>query len=285
MESLKRTQFAQGYDLLVAKPVGKGNSAPKVEDPIVAGGKEVTIHLHKVPDTPLRTRSVVAAAVPLPPFVPRHLGIYHSASWLWFTAENTANLPQSAIVKSLYFKGRFDPSKLAMILLLQDGEVIANQLLDGIPGNRLLELLGGNRNSMEEFVYYMLFGKYFKRIMEESPTLEEAKDRIRVECEFYPKDLQRRKLNKLITAPAQAMMELWTDKDKRMEFENQLRKIVDLILGKLPPPNEENRRYWNNVCEAIKDGVGESPKEKDRKRLMELREKFPAFKAAMETKS
>ncbi|MDR2432466.1 MAG: hypothetical protein LBD34_01810 [Puniceicoccales bacterium] len=276
MESLKRTQSAQGYDLLVTKPVEKGNSAPKVEDPIVADGKEVSIPLRKVPCVPLGTRSAEAAAVS-PVVVQRQPRGKLPVSWLEFTPENIANLTEDEIIRQLCFRGNPDPSKFGTMLFLPNGFQIVFQVLELISEDRLLELIGRNATSADSFMYIFFEKEYFVDDIDESPTEETMRNSVRVECKPLPQGLSRKKAKKLITVVSREMLEVYVNEDKRREFEGKVRKIVDLIFDKLPPPNEKNQRYWDNIREAIGTVIDESYGMDYEKKLAKLKKRFPVL--------
>ncbi|MDR0742433.1 MAG: hypothetical protein LBE98_03145 [Puniceicoccales bacterium] len=196
------------------------------------------------------------------------------------TAEEAANLTEDEIVELLRFKGRTDPSKLALVLFLPDGYRIAIQLVKGISEDRWLELFGGDQAAADDFRYYMLSGKKFLwRKMEKRPTLKEAKEYIRMECELSPEDLQNEEVDGRVTPLAQAMVDVYANKGRRRKFGDQLQNLTNLILSKLSSPDSANQEYWRTICEAIRYEMrGRS----GRRKLTELREKFPALKAAME---
>ncbi|MDR2432465.1 MAG: hypothetical protein LBD34_01805 [Puniceicoccales bacterium] len=277
MEKTKRTQSAQGYDSLVTKPVRKSNSVPRNEDFLVLGGrggKKVYIPSFKVPDTPLGTRSVVSSVV-----AQRQPSGKLPVSLPEFTLENTANLTEEEFVELLCLNGKFDPIKLAIILCLPDGDRIAIQVIEHISKSRLLEVLGGNRDSAEGLGDLLSGKNPLKRITSELLTTEELGEYLRVVFRYPLMALQNKEVYGPIIALAQVMLDTCPNKGRRREFESQLRKIIDLILGKLPPPNEENQRYWDNIIKTIKRRIrGKKGKEKVTAKLVKFKKKFPVLK-------
>jgi hypothetical protein len=154
-------------------------------------------------------------------------------------------------------------------------------------GNFLLKSIGGDAMSTDDLMYILFPEDYFGKIIDETPTIEEMQEHVRVECMPLPPDFQKGDFEKRVTAIAQAMVDTYTDEARRDKFKGQLQNIVDLIFNKLPP-NTENRVYWNNICVAI---IGETVGEHDeygedgKKRLVELEGKFSTLKAAMEDRA
>ncbi|MDR0693442.1 MAG: hypothetical protein LBF49_02640 [Puniceicoccales bacterium] len=272
MERVKKIQPAQSYGQSGTIPEKVDDSVQKVIDFFEVGGKggkrvrRVDIPAPRVSGSPLRTRSAVAAAVP-PVIVPRYPGV-HPVSLLWLTVENVMNLPRDEILGVLSLNGRFDPSKLAIMLFLPGGYQIANQVVERIPRCRLLKLIGGNRASLDDCLDLLFEKKYLERIMLEFPTVKEIREYIRVECGFFPEDLQDEEVDERITALAQTMIESYADEGGRRKLESNLRKVVDLIFVKLPLPTKRNQRLWDNIGKALSGKKGE-------KKHREIKERFP----------
>jgi hypothetical protein len=205
-------------------------------------------------------------------------------SWLEFTVENTANLTADEIIQLLSHSGTFDSSKFGTMLFLPDGTRVVRQIVNGIPGDRLLKLIGKDATSADSFMCILLNREYFVNDMDETPTEEVIRNSVRKECEPFSLDFPREKADKLITSVAQIMMETYVDENKRREFENNLRDVVDLIVSKFPPPNKENQTCWDNICKAIKIAIGESRNTDEEEKFAELEGRFPALKAAMGTR-
>ncbi|MDR1457843.1 MAG: hypothetical protein LBI47_03285 [Puniceicoccales bacterium] len=272
MEGTKKIQPAQSYDQSVAIPKEVDGSGPKTRDLFEVGGRggkrvrKISIPPCKVFDGTLGTHSARAAAVP-PDIVPRYSGV-HPVSLLWFTVENVKNLPQDEIVESLFLNDKFTLSKLAIVLSLPEGDQIAGQVVECIPGDRLLKLLGENRASLDDCLDLLFEKKWLERIALEFPTVEEIKEYLRVACGFSPEDLQNEEVNGPITALAQTMTETYADEDRRRGIEGEMRKVVDSIFSKLPPPSEENQKLWDNILKAMHT-------KKSEKKLKEIRKRFP----------
>ncbi|MDR1528380.1 MAG: hypothetical protein LBS22_02225 [Puniceicoccales bacterium] len=280
MRRVERTPSVHSYGQLGAKPLEKASTAAKVGDSVVVGDKAVSIPPRQVPEDVLAARSVATAVSRV---VARRNPRIDSVSLLDITAEKAANLTEDEIVELLRFKGRTDPSKLALVLFLPDGYRIAIQLVKGISEDRWLELLGGDQAAADDFGFYMLFGeKFLWRAMEERPTLEEAKEYIRVECELSPEDLQNEEVDGRVTPLAQAMVDVYANKSRRRKFGDQLQKITHYLLNQLPSPDSANRGYWRTLCKVIKD---EMRSRSGGKKLIELGKDFPALKAALEIPS
>ncbi|MDR0693444.1 MAG: hypothetical protein LBF49_02650 [Puniceicoccales bacterium] len=286
MRQIERSLSAPYGSLRISSPgissVKKDGGDPKIVDPVVAGSGKIGIPPSKVPGGALETHSAVAAPVPPPPVVvPRNPRVNHPVSWLEFTVENTAGLREDEIVRLLLFQDRPDPSKFGTIFFLPDGDQIVRQLVNGMSGNRLLEFVGRDAISADSFTCIFFEKKYFVEDMDEDPTMEDMRDSVLIECEPLPPGLPKGKFEERITVVARAMKDAYANKGKRGKFEGKLRNVVDSIFAKLPPPNEENQEYWDNICEAIETVIDESPSADNKKRLAEARERFPVLDIAL----
>ncbi|MDR2432467.1 MAG: hypothetical protein LBD34_01815 [Puniceicoccales bacterium] len=281
MESLKRTQSAQGYVQEVESPDTERAVDPLIGNSLIRavnlGSEKFNIPPPRVSSTPLEIHSIEVAAVSLVA-VPPDSTINSPVSWLEFTPENTANLTENEIAQLLRFGDEFDPSKFGTMLLLPNGIQIVFQIIELISEDRLLELIGGNETSADSFTYILFEDRYFPQGIGERPPERSIRYSIEVECKPLPQGFPEERAEELITAPAQAMMELYVDEGKRREFESQLRNVVNLIAGKFPPPNEENQVYWDNICEAIKVVIGKSRNTDSQEGLAEFEERLAGFK-------
>ncbi|MDR1528381.1 MAG: hypothetical protein LBS22_02230 [Puniceicoccales bacterium] len=234
-----------------------------------------------------------APRVAAPPVVvPSGSTVTFPTSWLEFTVENIANLTEDEIGKRLLFRGRFDASKFAIMLFLPKGHQIVTQLINGMSGDCLLRSIGGNVASADHFRYILSPEDYFTKIAVEAPTVGEMEGLVRLECEPLPQGFPRERFEELVTVVARAIVDTYVDEGRREQFESNLRKIVDSIFSKLPPPDATNREYWKNICEAVieetvgEDGEGGGEDSEDGEgRLVELEEKYPSFMAAMKIAS
>jgi hypothetical protein len=174
-------------------------------------------------------------------------------------------------------ENKADLSEFGTMLFLPDGYRIVTQLVNGMSGDRLLELIGGDVMSVDDFMCIFFPEEYFARDIDEVPTLEQVANCTRAECEIFPGNLPEREFNELIDAVSQATIDAYADKDQRKQFENQLRSVADLIVGKLPPPNEKNREYRDNICRGVEAMIDESHRANGdgEEKLERAREMFP----------
>ncbi|MDR0742435.1 MAG: hypothetical protein LBE98_03155 [Puniceicoccales bacterium] len=283
MRRVERTQSVHGYDQLGMKSPEKASAAVKVGDPVVIGDKKVGIPPRKVSEDGLVARFAVADTA-LPAAVPQTSTGTPPRCWLEFTVENTASLTEDEIGEQLYFKGRFDASKFAIMLFLPNGEHLVTQMVNRMSGGFLLSSIGGDVVSADHFKYILFPEDYLDKIIVEIPTVEEIEELVRVESEPLPQGFPKERFEERSGIVAQAVVDTYGHKARREEFERRLQKIVDSIFGKLPPSDEENQVYWNNICEAvIEETVGEDGEggEDGEARLIELEEKYPTLQAAM----
>ncbi|MDR0693443.1 MAG: hypothetical protein LBF49_02645 [Puniceicoccales bacterium] len=250
MKKVERSLSAP-YGLLSISSLKKDGGDPKIVDPIVAGSGEIGIPPPRIFGSPLEIRSAVVPTVP-PLVIPLDSTLNPPMSCLELTLENTAGLTEDEILGVLSLNGRFDASKFEIVLFLPDGYQIAMQLVNGMSGGCLLKLFGESRASSENFVYHMISGKYLERKMEKFPTVKEMKEYLRVECGFFPEDLQDEEVDERITSLAQTMIGVYTNQDRRVEFEGERRNLNSLIINKFPLPDMENQACWNNIITQLK---------------------------------
>ncbi|MDR2628667.1 MAG: hypothetical protein LBC30_01575 [Puniceicoccales bacterium] len=269
MDGVERMRSILGYGQLAMRPKEDSDTTDD-EDFVIGGSKKVNVPQAIVPDDALGTRSEIV------PRFPKGSG---PTSWLECTVENTANLVEDKIVQLLFFQGRFDVSKLALILLLPDGDRIATQLANGMSGNRLLESIGGDATSVDDFMCIFFPEEYFVKDIGEVPTLEQIANSTRAECEFPSQDLSKEKFDEQIDMVSQATIDTFTHKDRRENFEGQLGGIADSIARKFPPSNAENQKCWDNIFRGVKAMIDESHRANGdgEKKLKRAKEIFPAF--------
>jgi hypothetical protein len=271
MDRLKRTQSVQYYGQLASKSVEKQADAAKVEDVAATGDRKVSIPLSLVPEDALETHSVATA-------VPKSTTVSPPRCCLELTVRNAANLNEDEIVQLLQFEGKFDASRLGIILLLPDGDQIAAQLVNGMSGNCLLKAIGRNNVSANNFVYVFFPEEYVAKEGEidigEVSTKELFSNSIR---EVFLQSSQKGEFNELIGIMNQMAMDIYIDKDQRNRFEDQLQKTVDLIVGKLPSPNAENQEFWDNLHKAIVDVINENGDGDGEEKRARAREKLPVL--------
>jgi hypothetical protein len=145
------------------------------------------------------------------------------------------------------FYKTFPTGKIVLMFLLPDGEQIVRQLIDRIPGDRLLQLIGENKVAAGDFVDFFLSEKDFFDGDDENIPEEEIRSCIAKECEPLP----REKANELRVTLFKSMKNIPIAPNLREQLENQLRSFCNHIIDKLPRPNEENAQLWNNIIEVI----------------------------------
>ncbi|MDR1457844.1 MAG: hypothetical protein LBI47_03290 [Puniceicoccales bacterium] len=297
MENIKPIQ---NDGQLVIRPVDEQDDTAKGQDPIAVGSREISIPRSKVPEDALETRS---AAVAVPP----NLKINPPTSWLECTAENTANLTEDEIVELLHHKYPFTfvgenakdfqscsmedlrdtnydpdirtgffrffkPNRLVYLSLFPDGGLIVHQLINGMSGNCLIKLIGKDKRASKAFMDLLFKQDYFAVDRREMSTANKVGDWIQAECESLPKE----KVDELATVLFRSMTDVSTDEGKPRSIESKIRNIVDLVFSKLPPPNEENQKLWDNIRETIKHIVKKGYPD-DKEKVKKLREKYPVF--------
>ncbi|MDR1233503.1 MAG: hypothetical protein LBJ75_04585 [Puniceicoccales bacterium] len=255
------------------------NDTVKIGNFTAVDDKKVSIPPKKVPEDTLKARSVATVADPRSPtgLPPR--------SWREFTETNTANLTEDKIAQLLSPQEGFDPSDWGFILLMPDGYRIAAQLVNRVSEKCLLDIIGGNFEAARNFMYIFFEEKYCAKKMGEPLTKEEVDDAIRLVGEGpfpqdlsqekfeelvgtilqtilggepFPRGLSQEKLGERMGTIIQTMLDILIKKNRREEFESQLRGVVDLIVKKLPKPNAENQARWDNIHTAIKTKVSAS---------------------------
>ncbi|MDR1457841.1 MAG: hypothetical protein LBI47_03275 [Puniceicoccales bacterium] len=269
MQGTKKIQSAQSYGQSAAIPEEVDGSGK----PVVVGGAKVSIPRSMVPEGVLRARSARAASVPpvVPPILP--------VCWLDFTMENTAKLSKDKIAQLLLSQSNPDFSKFGTVLFLPDGERIAIRLINGMPGDFILELIGQNVTSANSFTRIFFEKKYFvDQDAGKDPTVADMRNSVLAGCEPLPPDLQKGNFEKQVDIAAWRMRDVFCDVGQRREFEGKLRNIVDLIVRKLPQPNEGNQKYWNTIHEAIEAAAYKLFGTGDRRELIRIQKEFPMFK-------
>ncbi|MDR1528383.1 MAG: hypothetical protein LBS22_02240, partial [Puniceicoccales bacterium] len=256
-----------------------------------------------VSEDALAARSAAADTAPRvvapPVVVPSGSAVIPPTSWLEFRVENTANLPEDEIVARLPFPGIFDSRKFGFILLLPNGYQIVTQLINGMSGDCLLKSIGESPAFAEFFekTQSSEFGKTFTRestpiedfmgiLFEdfskdttEGSTVEEIERNLREAPGLFPRGLSPEKVDEWVTIFVQGTRDILRNKDRLNKMQDEQRSIVDLILSKLPPPNEENQRYWDNIREIIEHVFTCDADE--RERVVKLRERYPVFDCAL----
>ncbi|MDR1457842.1 MAG: hypothetical protein LBI47_03280 [Puniceicoccales bacterium] len=282
MKGIKRTQSVQDYGQVVARPVEEEELLPGafpmegVKKIVAVGGAEISITRSKVSDDALETHSVVIDALPSV-IILRNPRVNAPTSWLEFTVENIANLPSNEIVQRLSDKGIFDASKLGLMLFSPGGHQIVVQIIDVIPGHRLLKLIGESLVSAHGFAHIFFEKNFFMGDKSQIPTVESLCGTIRAKCKPQSSGLSQKKVDGQAATLAQTMMETYGDEDRHREFENNLRNIVDLIFAKLPPPDMGNQMYWDNIRRATRDNADRFYGTDGEKKLKELQERFPVL--------
>ncbi|MDR2628666.1 MAG: hypothetical protein LBC30_01570 [Puniceicoccales bacterium] len=274
MEKVKRTHLVCGCGQLVSKPEEKQADASKVGDSVAVAcsSSEVGIPLREVPENTLRTRSVATTTDLQKPTVasPRF--------WLEFTLKNTANLVEGEIVQLLSLEDRFDASNFGTILFLSNGDRIATQLIKGMSGDCLLESIGRDATSVDNFMYIFFPEEYFakKKEVDGPLTKERVGDRIR---KFSPQGSQKEEFNRLVDVVSQAAINIFTHKDRRKKFEGRLGIIADSIARKFPPSNAKNQKYWDNIFRGVRAMIDEShgANGDGEEKLKRAKKIFPAF--------
>ncbi|MDR1233502.1 MAG: hypothetical protein LBJ75_04580 [Puniceicoccales bacterium] len=285
MDKVERREPVQYWNRLAAilekeENDAAKNDAAKTRNFIAIDGKKVNIPQRTVSEgTLVKARSVVAVADPEDSIVNR------PRSWIEFTMENTAKLTEDEIVELLQLSGQFDASKLASILFLPNGPRIATQLVNRMSGDCLLKAIGRDLMAADNLVCILFPEDYFDGLTGESPTVDRMAVCVRRECEPLPQGLSKEKADGQISIVSQTMMKVCADKDRRKDYESRLQRIVDLIFNKLPPPNKENQKQWDNIYTAVMEETtdldGETSEDGEKK-LEELERRYTVWKVVEE---
>ncbi|MDR0742437.1 MAG: hypothetical protein LBE98_03165 [Puniceicoccales bacterium] len=299
MRKIEKVLSVHDYGQLGAKLVDEQNDAAEDEDFAIVGGKIVGIPPRKMSEDVLAARSVVvdfAPCVVAPPVVVlQSSAVNPPTSWLEFTVANTANLPEDKIVAWLPFPGIFDSRKFGFILLLPNGHQIAIQLVNGISGDCLLKSIGESPTFAEFFERIKFFkpGEVLTRELTaiedfmdilfedfsedttEGLTVEEIEGNLREAPGLFPQDLPPEKVDEWVTVLAQETRDILLNKDRLNKMQDEQRSIVDLILSKLPPPNEGNQVYWDSLRKTIGHVIARDAASKEE--VVKLKERYPAF--------
>ncbi|MDR1233505.1 MAG: hypothetical protein LBJ75_04595 [Puniceicoccales bacterium] len=270
MEKLKRTQSVQSNSPLVSRPVEKQAGATKVGDFTAVAATKVSIPQRKVPGGALGARSVAAVADS------QDSTVAPPGYWLECTAENTANLTEDEVVNLFCFKsqGNANAIRFGAMFFLPDEDQIAAQLVRIMSGDCLLEVFGGSLAAAKDFMYilfeeefstkvstYLLWrNEYCAENVAEPLTLTKVNYIIRSAGEPHPQGLSPDKLMEQADIVGQRMLDTFGNKNQREEFESRLRRVVDLIVRKLPPPNAENQARWDNIRTAAETMISASQK-------------------------
>ncbi|MDR2628668.1 MAG: hypothetical protein LBC30_01580 [Puniceicoccales bacterium] len=276
MEGVRRTKSGQDDGQVVARPEEKDEfpldistiSVEKVERTVTAGRRAVSIPQAEVYGSALGTRSVIATNVP------RNSRVNSPTSWLELTPENAVNLKENEFIQLLSHRGIFDVSKLGYILFFPEGYSIAAQMINLIPGNRLLRLVGEGLESAYYFAHIFFEKKFLGIDNSQVPTMESLHSIIQAKCKSQLQGLSQKSMNDRITDLTQTVRETCADEDKCRKFESNLRNLTDLIFSKLPSPNIGNQILWDNIRRAVEDNVHRFYDTDGEKKLEELKGRF-----------
>jgi hypothetical protein len=280
MEGIKHNKSYDPTAITLVKSACDGANVDKsngAEIYIVPSDLEVSIQQSKVSYDALAERTVRSGAVP------QNSMPENPVSLLDCTLENTKNLTEAEAIellsytfeaqfmedgksmplppnaikdyrdyrydenKGVGFYKTFPTGKIVLMFLLLDGEQIVRQLIDRIPGDRLLQLIGENKVAAGDFVDFFSFDKDFFDGDDENIPEEEVKSCIAEECEPLP----RGKADELKVTLFELAKKTFTDPNPRECLENQLRSFCSHIIDKLPRPNEENAQLWDNIANVI----------------------------------
>jgi hypothetical protein len=193
-----------------------------------------------------------------------------------FTVENTAKLTEKDVVDLFHFKnqGNANAIRFGAMFFLPGEDQIAAQLVRIMSGDCLLEVFGGSLAAAKDFMYiffeeefstrvstYLLWrNEYCAENAAEPLTLTKINYIIRSAGEPYSHGLSPDKLMGQADIVGQRMLDTFGNKNRQKEFESQLRRVVDLIVRKLPQPNAENQAKWDNIRTAAETMISASQK-------------------------
>jgi hypothetical protein len=118
----------------------------------------------------------------------------------------------------------------------------------------------------------MLFEKEFcQENLNESnlPTMEQVRNCVVEEYGSLPGE----KIDELAAVLNQGSRDLILQ-GRHAVGTRELREIVDLVVNKFPPPDAENRVYYENIYAAV---IAEFPGLDGKEKVVKLREKHPGF--------
>jgi hypothetical protein len=261
-EAIRRILFMQSlrqnHDQLVsgeAEPSKDGFDTTRVADVAGVGGGAVRIPQRRAPEDALRMHPAAAVADPRPPRVlpPKFL--------LDCTVENTADLSGDEVAQLLTCQRGseqvFDLEGLVYMLFLPNGRDIAIQLVNKLPGDFLLALLGNSESSRLSFIRMLFRQDYFRLSEIQSRFAQDGRPKTRDEmvrecmwdkCKSF---LSAQEFGRRADVLVQAAVAIYDDPKQLRRFEKDQQQIGSLIASKFPPLDDENQEYWGYIWAVI----------------------------------